>query len=78
MEIDFDRLLNWLNHYGLPQYHVHVSGHMMPLRLKSAIKAINPKQVFPVHTENPELFCRFTRDLASKTTMVQKGIQYQI
>lgn len=31
MEIDFERLLNWLWHYGLPQYHVHVSGHMMPI-----------------------------------------------
>jgi hypothetical protein len=23
-EIDFERLVNWLGHYGLPQYHVHV------------------------------------------------------
>ncbi|MGQ9545227.1 MAG: MBL fold metallo-hydrolase, partial [Candidatus Bathycorpusculaceae bacterium] len=36
MEIDFERLLNWLKHYGLPQYHVHVSGHIMPLQLKKA------------------------------------------
>jgi ribonuclease J len=41
MEIDYERLTNWLNHYGLPQYHVHVSGHIMPLQLKAALKAIN-------------------------------------
>jgi len=34
MEIDFERLVNWLRHYGLPQYHVRVSGHIMPLQLK--------------------------------------------
>ena len=38
MEIDYERLVNWLSHYGLPQYHVHVSGHMMPLQLKAALK----------------------------------------
>lgn len=32
MEIDFKKLANWLDHYGLPQYHVHVSGHIMSLQ----------------------------------------------
>jgi len=41
MEIDYERLTNWLRHYGLPQYHVHVSGHIMPLQLKTALKEIN-------------------------------------
>ena len=44
MEIDYERLVNWLSHYGLPQYHVHVSGHMMPLQLKSALRKINAKK----------------------------------
>lgn len=43
MELDFERLVNWLSHYGLPQYHVHVSGHMMPLQLKSALKTVDAK-----------------------------------
>ena len=38
MEINFERLVNWLSHYGLPQYHVHVSGHIMPLQPKSIRK----------------------------------------
>jgi len=37
MEIEFERLVNWLRHYGLPQYHVHVSGHIMPLQLKNIL-----------------------------------------
>jgi len=62
MEIDFKRLANWLDHYGLPQYHVHVSGHIIPLQLKSLLKEMDAAKVFPIHTENAELFGRFMRD----------------
>jgi ribonuclease J len=78
MEIDYERLVNWLRHYGLPQYHVHVSGHMMPLRLKAALKEINAKRIFPVHTENAHLFARFMRDLNSQVTLVEKSREYEL
>jgi ribonuclease J len=78
MEIDYERLVNWLSHYGLPQYHVHVSGHMMPLQLKKALKQINAKRVFPVHTESAGLFAKFMRDLKSKVTLVEKSKEYQL
>lgn len=66
MEIDFERLTRWLGHYGLPQYHVHVSGHMMPLQLKSVLKRLDATKVFPIHTDNPGLFVKFMRDLRGK------------
>jgi ribonuclease J len=78
MEIDYDRLVNWLRHYGLPQYHVHVSGHMMPLPLKAALKKISAKRVFPVHTEAADLFARFMRDTKSKVTTVEKAREYKL
>ncbi|MDI6805649.1 MAG: MBL fold metallo-hydrolase [Candidatus Bathyarchaeia archaeon] len=78
MEIDFERLLNWLRHYGLPQYHVHVSGHIMPLQLKKALKEMNASKIFPVHTESAELFAKFMRDLKSKTILAEKGKEYKI
>jgi ribonuclease J len=78
MEIDYERLVNWLKHYGLPQYHVHVSGHIMPLRLRAALKEINAKRIFPVHTENAELFARFMRDLQSQVTLVEKSREYTL
>jgi ribonuclease J len=78
MEIDDERLVNWLSHYGLPQYHVHVSGHMMPLQLKAALRKVNAKRIFPVHTENAELFARFMSDQKSQITLVNKGIEYQL
>jgi ribonuclease J len=40
MEIDYEKLVNWLSHYGLPQYHIHVSGHIMPQQLKDVINRL--------------------------------------
>jgi len=78
MEIDYERLSNWLSHYGLPHYHVHVSGHIMPLRLKAALKEINAKRIFPVHTENADLFAKFMRDLKGQVTLVEKCKEYTL
>ncbi len=78
MEIDYGRLVNWLQHYGLPQYHVHVSGHIMPLQLKSILKEIKASKVFPVHTENAELFTKFMRDLKGKVVGTEKAKEYKI
>jgi len=78
MEIDYERLVNWLRHYGLPQYHVHVSGHIMPLQLKKVLKEINAKRIFPVHTESADLFAKFVRDLKSQVTLVEKCKDYPL
>jgi len=78
MEIDFERLINWLGHYGLPQYHAHVSGHIMPLQLKTILKEINAARIFPVHTENAESFAKFVRDLESKVILTEKEKEYKI
>jgi ribonuclease J len=78
MEIDFEKLVNWLGHYGLPQYHVHVSGHIMPLQLKAILKEIDGGAIFPVHTENASLFAKFMRDLKGKITMTDREKQYRI
>jgi ribonuclease J len=78
MEIDFERLVNWLKHYGLPQYHVHVSGHMMPLQLKGALKEMDAKKIFPVHTESADLFAKFMRNLKSQVTLPEKCKEYKI
>ncbi|MCX8150268.1 MAG: MBL fold metallo-hydrolase [Candidatus Bathyarchaeota archaeon] len=76
MELDFERLLNWLQHYGLPQYHIHVSGHIMPLQLKQVLKTISPKQIFPIHTEKASLFARFMRDLQGQVRQVESHQEY--
>jgi len=78
MEIDFERLVNWLRHYGLPEYHVHVSGHIMPLQLKTILEEIKAAKNFPIHTENADLFAKFMRGSKSETVVVEKGKEYEI
>ena len=78
MEIDFERLMNWLDHYGLPQYHVHVSGHIMPLQLRSILEKVNADTVFPVHTENARLFSRFMRGSKGKVILTEKEKEYRL
>jgi mRNA degradation ribonuclease J1/J2 len=48
----------------------------MPLQLKKALKEINAKRIFPVHTENADLFAKFVRNLKSQVTLVEKSKEY--
>ncbi len=43
MEIDHEKLKNWLELYGLPLYNVHTSGHATADELKYVINEVNPK-----------------------------------
>ena len=63
MEIDHNRFINWLDHFGLPMYQIHSSGHMMPTELRETIGSVNPKRLVPIHTEQPELYRLFVKDL---------------
>ena len=65
MEIEYDKFVNWLDHFGLPMYHIHCSGHMMPTEIKQVIGKISPKTLLPIHTEHPELYAKFVSDIAS-------------
>jgi len=71
MEIEYDKFVNWLDHFGLPMYHIHCSGHIMPTELKRTISEISPKTLFPIHTEHPELFGRYVADV-TKVTLPQR------
>ena len=62
MELDMQRLVEWLDFYGMPLYHIHVSGHIMPQQLRSLVKEIGAKKVTPIHTEHPELFLKYAME----------------
>jgi len=78
MEIDFNRLTNWLEHYGLPQFHVHVSGHITPLHLRKSLMVMAPRTIFPIHGAHPELFRRFMRDIESRIIIPERGREYGV
>jgi ribonuclease J len=59
MEIEYDKFVNWLDHFGLPMFHIHCSGHLMPTEVRKVIVEIAPRKLFPIHTEHPELVAKF-------------------
>ena len=76
-EFEFERLRNWLDHFGLPMYHVHCSGHIMPSELKESVRRISPRKLFPIHTEYPGLFAKYVSDIVN-VEMPSKGRGYEI
>ena len=76
-EFEFERLKNWLDHFGLPMYHVHCSGHIMPGELKSSIEQVKPRHLIPIHTEYPNLYAKYVSDSA-KIEMPSKGRAYEL
>jgi ribonuclease J len=77
LEIRQDKYVNWLDHFGLPMYHIHCSGHIMPTEVRQVVANVAPKKFFPIHTENPGLFGRFVSDL-TKVELPEKGKTYEI
>lgn len=57
--MEFEKLTSWLDHFGLPLYQIHCSGHITPIELKEVISRIKPKKVYPIHTEHPAQFARY-------------------
>jgi ribonuclease J len=76
-EIEYEKFINWLNHFGLPMYRIHCSGHIMPNDLKKVVNEIKPKKFFPIHTEYPELLKKFLIDL-TKVILVEKEVIYEL
>jgi hypothetical protein len=57
-DIEDEVMHNWLNHFDMNFYQLHASGHMNREQLVERINIIKPKKVFPIHTENPNLFSK--------------------
>lgn len=76
MELEYDKFVNWLDHFGLPMFHIHCSGHIMPTEIKQVITKIAPKTLFPVHTEHPELYSKFVSDI-TRVQLPQKNRRYE-
>jgi len=74
MEISYDRMKNWLTHFDMEFFQSHCSGHINGDDLKELIRTINPKKLYPIHTDYPGLF----RRLSIKTTMVKEGKTYKL
>ncbi len=74
MEISYERMINWIMHFDMDFIQSHCSGHINGADLMSMIKTINPKKLYPIHTEHPDMF----KKLDKKTYMVKEGKKYTI
>jgi ribonuclease J len=62
-DLEDDVMHNWLKHFGLQFHQLHASGHLNKDQLGALISEIKPKSIFPVHTENPQLFTKTSKDV---------------
>jgi len=65
---------NWLNHFKIKFHQLHASGHMNRHQLTNIINHIQPKIIFPVHTENPALF----KTISNKAQLIKYGKKYTL
>jgi len=72
-EIEFERLKNWFEEFGVPIYHIHASGHITPLDLKRMIERINPKNIIPVHGTRPKLLRNFVGEKKYRWILPEEG-----
>jgi len=77
-EINYDKLLNWLEFCGIPFYQVHASGHLSPHELKEFVSQIKPKKLFIVHSEKPKLAAAYLKDLDIEVVPVEEGKPYPV
>jgi ribonuclease J len=73
-DIEDQVMHNWLDHFKIKFHQLHASGHMNKKELMEMVKQVNPKKVFPVHTENPAFF----KKTKKKTIIIEKGKTYRL
>ncbi len=69
-------LNNWLDHFDFESHHIHASGHATREELKEIVERINPDKVFPVHTENPDVFEKTISDEIKVFNNIEEGKKY--
>jgi ribonuclease J len=71
-DIEDQVMHNWIDHFKMHFHQLHASGHMDRKQLEDLIRYIQPKKVFPVHTENQELFKEHCRNVQT----IEYGKEY--
>lgn len=73
-ELSQTRLDAWVEHFGIQKFQSHCSGHARGSDLLDAVKQIDAKTLYPVHTEHPDAFNKVSKDV----TVVEEGRRYEI
>ena len=73
-DIEDEVLHNWLNHFGMRFHQLHASGHLNKEQLEQLVTEIGAKKIFPVHTENAQLF----KQISSNVQIIEREKEYRI
>ncbi len=65
---------NWLDHFNMEFHQLHASGHLNRKQLIELIGEVDPRRVFPVHTEDQQLFQKLDRPVQT----VKYGRRYHV
>jgi ribonuclease J len=61
-EVEEEALRAWLRIFGVQTYRVRFSGHYLPHQFPYIIKRVKPRELIPIHTEEPNTMIRlFTK-----------------
>ena len=73
-DIEDKVLHNWLNHFGMRFHQLHASGHLNKKQIAQLVTEIGAKKIFPVHTENAQMF----KQIGSNTQIIKREKEYRI
>jgi len=73
-DIEDQVMHNWLDHFKMRFHQLHASGHLNREELTGLINYINPKRIFPVHTENQQLF----KKISGNVQTIKYGKEYRL
>jgi len=73
-DLEDQMMHNWLTHFKMNFHQLHSSGHLNRKQLITLIHEVNPRKVFPIHTENQYLF----KKLAQPVQIVKYGKTYKL
>lgn len=68
------RLKNWVKKFRMKKYQIHCSGHAKGMDLLAVVRYINPKMLYPIHTEHPTEYRKVTKNMI----LVKLGEKYKI
>ena len=71
--IEQNVLQSWIDLFNLNCFSIHASGHASGKEIFEIIEKVNPKVIYPIHTEKPELFT-----MKNAVTKISAGKEYEV
>jgi ribonuclease J len=73
-ELSQERIDAWIQHFGLNKFQNHCSGHATGRDLLEIVTQINPKNLYPIHTEHPELY----KSACKNVVLIEERKKYSV